>query len=92
LDFLPQQNRRVAGLPVDEAASILATGKRVVIIGGGDTGADCLGTSHRQGAASVTQLEILPHPPETRPAGQPWPTYPMTYKVTSAHEEGGERN
>ena len=63
----------------------------MVIIGGGDTGADCLGTSHRQGAASVTQLEIMPHPPESRPSGQPWPTYPMTYQVTSAHEEGGER-
>jgi glutamate synthase (NADPH) small chain len=63
----------------------------VVIIGGGDTGADCLGTSHRQGAASVTQLEILPRPPESRPGHQPWPTYPMTYRVSSAHEEGGER-
>jgi glutamate synthase (NADPH/NADH) small chain len=63
----------------------------VVIIGGGDTGADCLGTAHRQGAASVTQLEILPRPPATRPGHQPWPTYPMTYRVSSAHEEGGER-
>jgi glutamate synthase (NADPH/NADH) small chain len=63
----------------------------VVIIGGGDTGADCLGTSLRQGARSVTQLEIMPMPPQSRPAQQPWPTYPMTYKVTSAHEEGGER-
>jgi len=62
-----------------------------VIIGGGDTGADCLGTAHRQGAKSITQLEILPLPPETRPDYQPWPTYPMTYRVTSAHEEGGER-
>jgi glutamate synthase (NADPH/NADH) small chain len=63
----------------------------VVIIGGGDTGADCLGTTHRQGAASVTQLEILPRPPATRPGHQPWPTYPMIYRVSSAHEEGGER-
>ena len=63
----------------------------VVIIGGGDTGADCLGTAHRQGAASVTQLEILPTPPSTRPDSQPWPTYPMTYRVSSAHEEGGDR-
>jgi glutamate synthase (NADPH/NADH) small chain len=63
----------------------------VVIIGGGDTGADCLGTAHRQGAASVVQLEILPLPPEQRPAHQPWPTYPMIYWVSSAHEEGGER-
>ena len=74
-----------------EVASIDVAGKHVVIIGGGDTGADCLGTSTRQGAASVMQLEILPHPPESRPEGQPWPTYPMTYKVTSAHEEGGDR-
>jgi glutamate synthase (NADPH/NADH) small chain len=63
----------------------------VVIIGGGDTGADCLGTAHRQGAASVTQLEILPRPPAARPGHQPWPTYPMIYRVSSAHEEGGER-
>jgi glutamate synthase (NADPH/NADH) small chain len=62
-----------------------------VIIGGGDTGADCLGTVHRQGARSVTQLEILPRPSDDRPAGQPWPTYPMIYRVASAHEEGGER-
>jgi glutamate synthase (NADPH/NADH) small chain len=63
----------------------------VVIIGGGDTGADCLGTAHRQGALSVTQLEIMPRPPSRRPAAQPWPTYPMIYRVSSAHEEGGER-
>ena len=62
-----------------------------MIIGGGDTGADCLGTSQRQGAASVTQLEIRPTPPQTRPDSQPWPTYPMTYRTSSAHEEGGER-
>ena len=68
-----------------------ARGRHVVIIGGGDTGADCLGTAHRQGAASVTQLEILPRPPAARPGHQPWPTYPMIYRVSSAHEEGGER-
>ncbi|HSN05852.1 MAG TPA: glutamate synthase subunit beta [Candidatus Angelobacter sp.] len=89
MEFLPGANRVQQGdlavAPIDVA------GKHVVIIGGGDTGADCLGTSHRQGAASVTQLEILPEPPSTRPEGQPWPTYPLTYKVTSAHEEGGER-
>jgi glutamate synthase (NADPH/NADH) small chain len=62
-----------------------------VIIGGGDTGADCLGTALRQGARSVTQLEIMPKPPKSRPAGQPWPTYPMIYRVASAHEEGGDR-
>ncbi|HMT87952.1 MAG TPA: FAD-dependent oxidoreductase, partial [Arachnia sp.] len=65
--------------------------KDVVIIGGGDTGADCLGTAIRQGARSITQLEIMPTPPEVRPGSQPWPTYPMTFKVTSAHEEGGDR-
>ena len=89
MEFLPGANRVQEGDL--EVAPIDVAGKHVVIIGGGDTGADCLGTSHRQGAASVTQLEILPQPPESRPAGQPWPTYPMTYKVTSAHEEGGER-
>jgi glutamate synthase (NADPH/NADH) small chain len=62
-----------------------------VIIGGGDTGADCLGTAIRQGARSLTQLEILPRPPEERPSGQPWPTYPMSFRVSSAHEEGGDR-
>jgi glutamate synthase (NADPH/NADH) small chain len=77
------------GEEVDD--QILATGKNVVIIGGGDTGADCLGTSTRQGAASITQLEIMPEPPESRPAGQPWPTYPMVFRVSSAHEEAGER-
>jgi glutamate synthase (NADPH/NADH) small chain len=89
MEYLPLANRvqqgDLAETPLD------AAGKHVVIIGGGDTGADCLGTAHRQGAASVTQLEILPHPPERRPAAQPWPTYPMTYRVTSAHEEGGDR-
>src|SRR5690606_6234832 len=69
-----------------------AAGKDVVIIGGGDTGADCLGTAHRHGARSVTQLEILPSPPQERPAHQPWPTYPMVFKVSEAHEEGGERS
>jgi glutamate synthase (NADPH/NADH) small chain len=78
------------GEPVAEPA-ISARGKDVVIIGGGDTGADCLGTAHRQGAASVTQLEIMPRPADARPGHQPWPTYPMIYRVTSAHEEGGER-
>jgi len=74
-----------------DAPPVSAEGKHVVIIGGGDTGADCLGTSHRQGAASVTQLEIMPTPPEHRTDGMPWPTYPMVYRVSSAHEEGGER-
>jgi glutamate synthase (NADPH/NADH) small chain len=73
------------------SGQIRADGKNVVIIGGGDTGADCLGTATRQGAASITQLEILPRPPEERPDGQPWPTYPMTFRVSSAHEEAGDR-
>src|SRR5258707_172527 len=73
------------------SSPISAAGKHVVIIGGGDTGADCLGTSLRQGPLSVTQLEIMPRPPRTRAANHPWPTYPMIYRVSSAHEEGGER-
>jgi glutamate synthase (NADPH/NADH) small chain len=89
MEYLPQATRVVHGEEV--ADQILATGKDVVIIGGGDTGADCLGTAHRQGARSATQIEIMPRPTEDRPAGQPWPTYPMIYRVSSAHEEGGER-
>jgi glutamate synthase (NADPH) small chain len=89
MEYLPGANRVQEGDLT--SAPIDAAGRHVVIIGGGDTGADCLGTAHRQGAASVTQLEIMPTPPESRPAGQPWPTYPMTYRVSSAHEEGGER-
>jgi glutamate synthase (NADPH/NADH) small chain len=85
MEFLPLANRDGVDSPVS------AAGKHVVIIGGGDTGADCLGTSHRQGAASVTQLEIMPRPPKTRADSHPWPTYPMIYRVSSAHEEGGER-
>ncbi len=89
MEFLPQSNRVALGEEVEN--QIVATGKHVVIIGGGDTGADCLGTSHRQGAASVTQLEIMAQPGTERPANQPWPTYPMTFRVSSAHEEGGDR-
>jgi glutamate synthase (NADPH/NADH) small chain len=89
MEYLPQSNRASLGEQVE--SQIVATGKHVVIIGGGDTGADCLGTVHRQGAASVTQLEIMPRPGTDRPDGQPWPTYPMTFRVSSAHEEGGER-
>jgi len=89
MDFLPLANRVCEG-DLD-APPISAQGKHVVVIGGGDTGADCLGTSTRQGAASVTQLEIMPRPPQDRPDTQPWPTYPMTYKVSSAHEENGDR-
>ncbi|GAY12145.1 glutamate synthase subunit beta [Pseudonocardia sp. N23] len=89
MEFLPWANHVQQG-DID-APPVSAEGKHVVIIGGGDTGADCLGTSHRQGAASVTQLEIMPTPPEHRTAEMPWPTYPMVYRVASAHEEGGER-
>ena len=89
MDYLPQGNRVALGESVE--GQIHAGGKDVVVIGGGDTGADCIGTAHRQGARSVTSLEIMPRPGDTRPAGQPWPTYPMLYRVASAHEEGGER-
>jgi glutamate synthase (NADPH/NADH) small chain len=89
MEFLPQANRAALGEAVPD--QITAQGKHVVIIGGGDTGADCLGTSTRQGAASITQLEIMPEPPQDRPDGQPWPTYPMIFRVSSAHEEAGER-
>ncbi|MEU9048399.1 MULTISPECIES: glutamate synthase subunit beta [unclassified Kitasatospora] len=89
MEYLPLANKVQEGDFVESPVS--AKGKHVVVIGGGDTGADCVGTAHRQGAASVTQLEIMPRPGEERPGHQPWPTMPMTYKVTSAHEEGGER-
>lgn len=89
MEYLPLSNKVQEGDFV--TPPITAEGKHVVVIGGGDTGADCVGTAHRQGAASVTQLEIMPKPGEDRPASQPWPTFPMLYKVTSAHEEGGER-
>ena len=89
MEYLPQANKVALGETVEN--QIVATGKDVVIIGGGDTGADCLGTAHRQGARSVTQLEIMPRPSEERPDAHPWPTYPMIYRVASAHEEGGER-
>jgi glutamate synthase (NADPH/NADH) small chain len=89
MEYLPWGNKVCEGdLPV---SPINAEGKHVIIIGGGDTGADCLGTAHRQKAASVTQLEILPQPPDDRPENQPWPTYPMIMRTASAHEEGGER-
>ncbi|HTP33780.1 MAG TPA: glutamate synthase subunit beta [Candidatus Acidoferrales bacterium] len=90
MEFLPQQNRICEGDTV--FGQITATGKRVVIIGGGDTGADCLGTSHRQGALTVTQFELLPKPPDTRSASTPWPLWPMQLRVESSHEEGGIRD
>ena len=92
MEFLPQQNRRSEGDSVPEAQAILATGKRVVIIGGGDTGADCLGTCHRQGALSVTQFELLPKPPGERSPSTPWPMWPIELRVESSHEEGGLRD
>ncbi|REF31013.1 glutamate synthase subunit beta [Calidifontibacter indicus] len=89
MDFLPQANRQALGETVEN--QITAEGKHVIVIGGGDTGADCIGTSHRHGAKSVTSLEIMPRPGEDRSDNHPWPTYPMIYRVASAHEEGGER-
>jgi glutamate synthase (NADPH/NADH) small chain len=90
MEYLPQQNRRVAGDVVD--GQILATGKRVVIIGGGDTGADCLGTAHRQKATSVHQFEIMPRPPLERSPNTPWPLWPLQLRSESVHEEGGIRD
>ncbi len=91
MDFLTLQNRRCEGDSVPDREFISAAGKRVVIIGGGDTGADCLGTVHRQGAKSVHQFEVLPKPPDARADSNPWPTWPQIFRVSSAHEEGGER-
>ncbi len=92
MDYLSQQNRRCQGDSVSEAESISAAGKHVIIIGGGDTGADCLGTVHRQGAASVAQFELLPAPPMERSSDNPWPLWPNVFRTSSAHEEGGERH
>jgi glutamate synthase (NADPH/NADH) small chain len=89
MEFLPPANRVALGEEVEN--QVVATGKDVIVIGGGDTGADCIGTSHRQGAKSVTSLEIMPQPGEDRPGSQPWPTYPMLFRIAGAHEEGGER-
>jgi glutamate synthase (NADPH/NADH) small chain len=94
MEFLPWANRVQEGddvLGEDGEPPITAKGKKVVIIGGGDTGADCLGTVHRQGAVNVHQFEIMPRPPDARAESTPWPTYPLMYRVSAAHEEGGER-
>jgi glutamate synthase (NADPH/NADH) small chain len=91
VDYLTQQNRRCAQDEVPAEQIISAAGKHVVIIGGGDTGADCLGTTHRQGARSVHQFELLPRPPESRADDNPWPLWPNVFRTSSAHEEGGER-
>ena len=92
MDFLPQQNKRNFGDALDPAAEITASGKRVVILGGGDTGSDCLGTSNRQGAIVVHQFELLPMPPEKRTAEMPWPDWPMKLRSSSSQEEGCERD
>ncbi|MEO7531943.1 MAG: glutamate synthase subunit beta [Sediminibacterium sp.] len=91
IDFLKQQNKRVSEKQI-EGEDIFATAKNVVVIGGGDTGSDCVGTSNRHGAISVTQFELMPKPPEARTSIMPWPTYPMTLKTTSSHEEGAHRH
>lgn len=91
MEYLPQQNRRCEGDIVPEESAITAKGKRVVIIGGGDTGADCYGTALRQGALSVHQFEVMPRPPDERAPHNPWPEWPQIFRTSSAHEEGGER-
>jgi glutamate synthase (NADPH/NADH) small chain len=91
MDYLVQSNKRISGEEIPAYKSIDAKGKRVVVIGGGDTGADCVGTAHRQKAACVVQIEILPQPPECRSQDYPWPKYPFILKTSSSHEEGGQR-
>ena len=91
MDFLTLQNKRCEGDQILDSEFITAQGKHVIIIGGGDTGADCLGTAHRQAALSVHQLELLPQPPKDRAADNPWPLWPQIFRVSTAHEEGGER-
>ena len=91
MDFLAQQNRRLAALEVTPEEAILATGKHVVVVGGGDTGADCVGTSIRQGAKSVTQIELLPKPPKERAQETPWPMWPKKLRISTSHQEGGSQ-
>jgi glutamate synthase (NADPH/NADH) small chain len=91
MDYLTLQNRRNEGDDIPESEFITAKDKNVIIIGGGDTGADCLGTAHRQGALAVHQLELMPIPPDTRADDNPWPQWPQIFRVSGAHEEGGER-
>jgi glutamate synthase (NADPH/NADH) small chain len=91
MDFLTQQNKRVSGKAV-EAKEIKATGKHVIVIGGGDTGSDCVGTSNRHGAASVTQLEIMSKPPKDKNSATPWPNWPLILRTSTSHEEGCDRN
>ncbi|MEC9177906.1 MAG: glutamate synthase subunit beta, partial [Pseudomonadota bacterium] len=92
MDFLPQQNRRVGQEPIGDIEPITATDKHVVVIGGGDTGSDCIGTSFRQGALSVTQLEIMPMPPEKEDKGMTWPNWPLKLRTSSSQEEGAVRD
>ena len=92
MEYLPQQNRRLAGVETPPEQHITAEGKRVVILGGGDTGADCLGTAHRQGAEVIYQYELLPEPPVERPENNPWPQWPTILRTSGAHEEGGLRD
>ncbi|MFH1996006.1 MAG: glutamate synthase subunit beta [Candidatus Omnitrophota bacterium] len=92
MDYLIQSNRRISGEKIPESRLIDAKGKRVVVIGGGDTGSDCVGTAHRQGAACVVQVELLEQPPECRTGKQPWPLYPALLKTSTSHQEGGERH
>jgi len=91
MEYLTLQNRRCEGDAISDEQFIAANDKRVVILGGGDTGADCLGTAHRQSAKSVTQIELMPRPPETRAFDNPWPQWPNIFRVSPAHAEGGER-
>jgi glutamate synthase (NADPH/NADH) small chain len=91
MDFLPQQNRRISNEPQEGVAPILATDKHVVVIGGGDTGSDCIGTSARQGARSITQLEILPRPPDKENKLLTWPNWPLKLRTSSSHQEGVAR-
>jgi glutamate synthase (NADPH/NADH) small chain len=92
MDFLPQQNRRVGDEPIGNVQPILAGGKHVIVIGGGDTGSDCIGTSVRQGALSVTQLEIMARPPEKEDKLLTWPNWPLKLRTSSSHEEGADRD
>ncbi len=92
MDFLDQNNKRVAGDEIDPATALLATGKNVIVIGGGDTGSDCVGTSNRHKATSVTQIELLSKPPEERAASTPWPNWPMMLRTSTSHEEGCDRH
>jgi glutamate synthase (NADPH/NADH) small chain len=91
VDYLTQQNQLCEGDSVSDTDRITAAGKHVVIIGGGDTGADCLGTVHRQGAVSVSQFELMPRPPDARATDNPWPLWPTVFRTSAAHEEGGDR-